>query len=436
MDTAEEMGLHKAAFEGDIERLKALLDSGFEINSFDKHGNTPLILALHFKREEIVQELLARGADSGLKTKAGWSPIRYAIASADIANIRSIHRANINRERFNLLLRLPSMIESLKSLPDFYTELKWEFSSWVPFVTRFCPSDTYKIWKKGANFRVDTTLVGYDNLKWIRGKLSIIFRESAPGSAHPGEVLIVDYVHERYENATEVQLGEKSDIEEQVERELQELYSMPLLTTQAATSGCKFDPVLNWRGSQKEETVSGHKCKQFSMDGFVYRALQRHLKDAPSGGPLPVDHSVGDDLSMSWDRYARAQASPTGKVPLLYKNEYVTGKERVFKGTVWMTSQFARKATDFLPIFECMLLSNQPKRFEKLAEFVRLKMPDDGFPMKIELPVFPTISGQASFLCYEEKLPTDIDDQLFQVPDSFTRGQKVKAGAKAKKDKK
>jgi hypothetical protein len=437
MDTVDDMALHKAAFEGDVEKLKELLDAGSDINAFDKHGNTPLILALHFKKNGIVQELLARGADSGLKTKAGWSPSRYAVASADVANIRAIHRANINRERINLLQRLPSMIASLKSLPDFYTELKWEFSSWVPFVTRFCPSDTYKIWKKGANFRVDTTLVGYDNLKWIRGKLSIIFRETPEGSEHPGEVLIVDYVHERYENATEVQLGTNTDIDEQVERELQELYGMPLMTTQAATSGCRFEPMLNWRGSQKEETVSGYKCKLLAMDGFVYRALQRHLKDAPPPQPgQPIDHSVGDDLNMSWERYARAQASPTGKVPLLYKNEFVTGKERVFKGSVWMTSQFARQASDFLPIFECMLLSNQPKRFEKLAEFVRLKLPEDGFPVKVELPVFPTISGQASFLIYQEKTPSEIDDQLFQIPESFAKGQKVQVNAKAKKEKK
>jgi hypothetical protein len=45
----------------------------------------------------------------------------------------------------------------------------------VPFVSGLCPSDTYKIWKKGMNVRIDTTLLGFEKLKWLRGNASIIF---------------------------------------------------------------------------------------------------------------------------------------------------------------------------------------------------------------------------------------------------------------------
>lgn len=47
----------------------------------------------------------------------------------------------------------------------------------IPFVSTLCPSDTYKVSKKGGSFRVDTTLVGFDKLKWQRGGISLIYND-------------------------------------------------------------------------------------------------------------------------------------------------------------------------------------------------------------------------------------------------------------------
>jgi hypothetical protein len=110
--------------------------------------------------------------------------------------------------------------------------------------------------------------------------------------------------------------------------------------------------------------------------------------------------------------------------------------------TLWLSDEFPRKVEDLMPVFE--VLSPRNKHFQKLQDFVRL-LPTDGFPVKVgtrslfsrprvtvcvrvartfstyrhraEVPVFPTLSGLASFGKYEE---SDLDESLFVVPDHYT----------------
>ena len=52
--------------------------------------------------------------------------------------------------------------------------MKWKFSSWLPFTSRFCPTDTLLIYKKGSSVRADFTLVGFENFAWKRGNCSFL----------------------------------------------------------------------------------------------------------------------------------------------------------------------------------------------------------------------------------------------------------------------
>jgi ankyrin repeat domain-containing protein 13 len=94
-------------------------------------------------------------------------------------------------------------------------------------------------------------------------------------------------------------------------------------------------------------------------------------------------------------------------------------KEKNFKGSVHLSKDFPLKLVDFLPIAEVLAPTN--RGFQKFADFVRMKLPDDGFPVKLELPVFPTVTGLATFSLFEEKQPDEFAADTFVVPLKYKR---------------
>ena len=75
--------------------------------------------------------------------------------------------------------RRPKLIQALKQMGDFYLQVKWDFQSWLPLVSRILPSDVCRIHKKGAKIRVDTTLVDFNDMHWERGDISVVFNGDA-----------------------------------------------------------------------------------------------------------------------------------------------------------------------------------------------------------------------------------------------------------------
>lgn len=70
----------EAVCDDSIDRVRALLDSGVDINAKREDGFTALLLAAFFGRTEIVELLLERGADIHAKTRFGTSALMWATA--------------------------------------------------------------------------------------------------------------------------------------------------------------------------------------------------------------------------------------------------------------------------------------------------------------------------------------------------------------------
>lgn len=56
------------------------------------------------------------------------------------------------------------------------------------------------------------------------------------------------------------------------------------------------------------------------------------------------------------------------------------------------------------------------KHFTKLREFVTLKLPS-GFPVKIDIPILPTVSAKITFQKFEFR--DNISSSLFEIPSTY-----------------
>lgn len=76
--------IHKAAFRGDLTKMKELLAEGADPNMPDEKGLTPLMLATQKKHKDIVELLLSHGADINAKLDYGFTALFYPCMFGDV----------------------------------------------------------------------------------------------------------------------------------------------------------------------------------------------------------------------------------------------------------------------------------------------------------------------------------------------------------------
>ncbi|MES2820980.1 MAG: ankyrin repeat domain-containing protein [Pseudomonadota bacterium] len=75
---AAESALHKAAWSGDLDKVKHLVKTGFDVNWQDSIGETALFGAASWGHIEVVKYLLSVGARHDLHESHGFTPLHWA----------------------------------------------------------------------------------------------------------------------------------------------------------------------------------------------------------------------------------------------------------------------------------------------------------------------------------------------------------------------
>uniref|UniRef100_A0ABI7YPJ4 Ankyrin repeat domain-containing protein n=1 Tax=Felis catus TaxID=9685 RepID=A0ABI7YPJ4_FELCA len=421
--------LHRLVWANRHRELEAALHSRqHDIEQEDPRGRTPLELAVSLGNLESVRVLLRHNANVGKESCQGWAVLQEAVSTGDPEMVQLVLQYRDYQRATQRLAGIPELLSKLRQAPDFYVEMKWEFTSWVPLVSKMCPSDVYRVWKRGESLRVDTSLLGFEHMTWQRGRRSFIFKGQEAGA------LVMEVDHDRQVVHTETLglalhepealLAAMRPSEEHVASRL----TSPIVSTHLDTRNVAFERnkcgIWGWR-SEKMETVSGYEAKVYSATNveLVTRTRTEHLSDQDKsrskGGKTPFQSFLGMAQQHSSHSGAPVQqaASPTNPTAIS-PSEYfdpnfslesrnigrpieMSSKVQRFKATLWLSEEHPLSLGDQVtPIIDLMAISNA--HFAKLRDFITLRLPP-GFPVKIGSP-----------------FPCEVDPAVFEVPEGYS----------------
>uniref|UniRef100_A0AAZ3PTJ3 Ankyrin repeat domain-containing protein n=1 Tax=Oncorhynchus tshawytscha TaxID=74940 RepID=A0AAZ3PTJ3_ONCTS len=392
-----------------------------DVETLDPRGRTPLHLAVTLGHLDCARLLLQHGANVSKENRNGWTVLQEAVSTRDPELVRLVLHYRDYQRNTKRLAGIPVLLERLMAIQGIIF-LWLSLSFLVPLVSRICPSDTYRVWKSGQCLRVDTTLMGFDQMTWQRGNRSFIFR----GQDSSAVVMEVD--HDRQLVFCETLcvssltspspqrgttglglLGALLPSEEQVAARL----SAPVVTTQLDTKNITFERnktgILGWR-SEKTEMVNGYEAKVYGASNveLITRTRTDHLSDStylfknPLASFLVIFHALVTQMSSP------AVTNPTALTAEEYFNPnlplgtrdighpcQLTTKTQRFKAKLWLCESHPLSlAEQVAPIIDLMAISNA--LFAKLRDFITLRLPP-GFPVKIEIPIYHILNARITF---------------------------------------
>ncbi|MBA0797527.1 hypothetical protein Gohar_008215 [Gossypium harknessii] len=100
------------------------------------------------------------------------------------------------------------------------------------------------------------------------------------------------------------------------------------------------------------------------------------------------------------------------------ENEYKKGLRPI----LWLSPNFPLQIEELLPLLD--ILANKVKAIRRLRELLTTKLPAGTFPVKVAIPVVPTIRVLVTFTKFEELPPVD---EFSTPPSSPTAGQESPA---------
>ena len=401
--------LHLMVFRGDYKSINhywkhSYLDYKALVNLIDLRGNSPLMLAAKLLSsdkiyEKIFKFLLFHEADHSVKDACGWSVMDEIVIQKNQVACSALFD-HMYREKLEKWKRNKHIIlQALSRLPNFYVEINWEFSSSViPLVSRLAPHDICKLTKFENRFKIDTSLVGWKNLRSKRRQMSFFFQPIQDGNIYD-EIFVTNH-HKK----VTVKTFEPLDPEEKAAVVNDILMTEPM-QGDASILSYKLKPCLNWRGKQSTCRVGAwDTCKH----KVSYKGQVKYKKKVKNMGQCSSSRYFDEQVSKDQDNLQVFSYS-SNKEP----TKTLIKKSKAF---VWLSKDFPFTLQEFLPVLQITAEGNSTMK--KLYNFLSdqnllAQIGPDSFPVKIDIPLTLSVKAVVTF----DKFRVISDPSGMKVPD-------------------
>ncbi len=398
-----------------------------------------------------------------------WTPLNEAISFGNRELIRTALQKFDKEVKKIVKDAKPKITKALAEIKDFYVEINWDFESWIPFVSRFLPSDICKLYKKGSKLRIDCTLgdiptkrdsankestassvgASISPLSWNRGDLTFIFDIEKVGTKN--SIIFMDNAKKSFMILDK----HKQDFELDLDKEIDLLLSKEMVFIKLNTQTATFSPTqIGWfHKRDKIENFNGYMCNFFDINNLYIvtklrvehlseeelkkmeekqQKMKKQLTASALTGSNETEKSETteqdvqglDDFMedivyrpslppptqnhLSWDEYLDNESMPCiGRTPKVKESR------KEFKAQLAMSEDFPLSVAELDNLLEAL---TPLAKFRKLKEFIKLKLPP-GFPVKIDIPIVPAISAK---VCFKNFIKDCLhEDQLFRVPTDY-----------------
>lgn len=269
-----------------------------------------------------------------------------------------------------------------------------------------CPSDCYKIWKRGNKIRIDTSLIGFDKLRWLRGNVSYLFVIEPDASSF----YLLDHDKKLWQHVTHLRDFTAEEIEKDLNLRLNQEIVSGKVDSRKPISFSRSRTLMGL-GDEMVETIGHYRSKVYSIENmeWVTRTRKEHLRDRPEGDLSEQTSSwfLGYGGRTAYSRIKKTKeqqneeeeaVSDSDSVETLYRESIKEIRDALSEAEDLSTSD-ATGIADHLPDFDPQKIDTILDDANALADFYTPSLPAPKNRLQVSFEeYFPTIDADLNEL--------------------------------------